>query len=128
MLIVPLLEFVLVVAALVDIITRTDSQVKHLPKIVWILLVVFLPLVGGILWFAIGHEYAGASAQTSRGGFGESWRRPAPATARATTSVRRELTTEEQLAALDREIEFHEKQAEIKRLEAKLNEKNNPPE
>ena len=38
--------FLLVAAALIDIITRADSQVQHLPKLIWILLVVGMPVIG----------------------------------------------------------------------------------
>ncbi|GHD51862.1 PLDc_N domain-containing protein [Mycetocola manganoxydans] len=110
--VVSALTLVLVVGALVDIITRQDGQVKHLPKMVWILLVVFLPLIGSILWFIIGREYP------------ERTRRPA-ATRQATRqhpepsfSTPRPESTEEQLLRVEREIEFYEKQARIRQLEA----------
>jgi len=106
---VSLLLIVLVVGALVDIVTRPDGQVKHLPKTVWVLLVVLLPMIGSIVWFVAGREYA---TPVPLGSFGDPRRRAAPSTAQ------RPLTTEEELAALDREIAFHEKQDRIARLEA----------
>lgn len=109
-LLVSVLVFALVIAALVDIITRQDGQAQHLPKLVWILLVVLLPVIGSILWFAVGREY---STPVNLGSFGDPRRREDPDSFRGTT-------TEQELAALDREIAFHEKQAEIDRLEAKL--------
>ncbi|QTX03828.1 PLDc N-terminal domain-containing protein [Agromyces archimandritae] len=95
-----LLPLVLMLAALIDLIMRGDEQVRHMPKFVWILLVVLLPLIGSILWFAIGREYGG-----SDGGARMPWgrdRASAPAPMRAPAPAR---TTEEQLADLDREIE-----------------------
>ena len=121
MLLIPALLFVLVLAALIDIITRQDWQVKHLPKLVWVLLVVFLPLIGSMLWFIIGREYSSGTENIS---FGDPRRREAGYGSAAGSS--RPRSTEEELAALEREIAFHEKQAEIDRLEAKLNERKLP--
>nr|WP_316299928.1 CoA-binding protein [Clavibacter michiganensis] len=54
MIVFGLLPLLVAVCALVDLITRPDDQVKHLPKLVWILLIVFLPLIGSIVWFCVG--------------------------------------------------------------------------
>jgi hypothetical protein len=125
----PFLMLALVIGALVDIITRADSQVKYLPKLVWILLVVLLPLIGSIVWFAVGHEYA---VREDRGSFGDPRRREPQAQTgsarptrpqKATQSSARYKSTEEQLADLDREIEFHENQARIARLEREIDDR-----
>jgi hypothetical protein len=114
----------LVVCALVDIILRQDGQVKHLPKIVWILLVVFLPLVGSILWFALGREY---SQPVDLGSFGDPRRRQKLAEQqRSGATTTRRKTTEEELADLEREIEFHKQQDRIRQLEAELEQRNKP--
>ncbi len=39
---------------LVDVITTNDGDARHLPKIWWLLIVLFLPLVGSILWLVAG--------------------------------------------------------------------------
>jgi hypothetical protein len=118
-LVVSMISVLLLVVALVDIITKQDSQVQHLPKLVWVLLVVFLPLIGSVLWFAIGRERGTSSP---RGSFGDPrrWRAPAqtPTTPRIDPAAHRITTTEQELADLDREIEFYEKQARLKRLQA----------
>ncbi|KQV05170.1 PLD nuclease N-terminal domain-containing protein [Leifsonia sp. Root112D2] len=106
-----------IVGALIDIITRQDGQIRYLPKVVWILLVVFLPLIGSILWFTIGREY---SAPVDRGGFGDPRRSEPAVVPRHETRVSHPRTTEEELAALEREIEFHTQQDRIRRLEAEL--------
>lgn len=96
-----LLSFALMVLALIDIITRRDDQVKHLPKLVWVILVILLPLIGGVLWFAVGREYDGA-------GFPMRRERPAPTPAPAWAPPAEKVdtrTTEQQIADLDREIE-----------------------
>ncbi|GAA4144028.1 PLD nuclease N-terminal domain-containing protein [Leifsonia shinshuensis] len=98
MAVVPLLILVFFVVALVDIILRDSSQVKHLPKITWIFIVILLPLIGGVLWFALGREYPSAAYRRPRGTF-VTREQHAPAAPAA-----RPLSTEEQLAALEREI------------------------
>ncbi len=120
MAVIPLLSLILFVVALIDIILRTGDQIKHLPKLVWILIVILLPLIGSILWFALGREYGMRSARPAR-----PWR-PAhqgrtivvPESGAVAAPVRGPgaLSTEEQLAALEREIADDR----IRRLEAEL--------
>jgi hypothetical protein len=97
------------------VITRDDSQVKHLPKIAWILLVVFLPLVGSIVWFAAGREWGAVERSHGRYTDPIAVTRPAP-----TPSV---SDTERQLAELDAEIEFYENQQRIAALQAEVEER-----
>lgn len=47
------------VFSIVDISTIDRSRVRHLPKFVWIILVVITSVLGSILWFAIGRERKG---------------------------------------------------------------------
>ncbi|SMG43257.1 Phospholipase_D-nuclease N-terminal [Agreia pratensis] len=115
----------LMIGALVDIILRRDDQVKHLPKVVWVLLVVFLPLIGSILWFTIGREY---SQSVNLGGFGDPRRREKAAGTISSTQTTRVKTTEEELADLEREIEFHRQQDRIRQLEAELDQRRAKPE
>ncbi|ROQ39800.1 phospholipase D-like protein [Frondihabitans sp. PhB188] len=111
--------FLLVIAALVDIITRDESQVQHLPKLMWVFLVIIIPVIGSILWFAVGRDYR---PQPEFVRYGDPRRHSAAA---ETVDVRaqRVSTTEQQLAELDREIEFYEKQAKLKRLQSELDDK-----
>lgn len=108
-LVLPGLGLLLLVFALVDIIRADRWSIRHLDKSMWIIIVILLPLIGSVLWFAIGREY-GRSIQL--GGFGDPRRRDSlPHT---------ESTTERELAALEREIEREEQDDRIRRLEAKL--------
>lgn len=96
-----ILVIALMIGALVDLIRRDDSQVKFLPKIVWIIVVILLPLIGSILWFGLGREYGDSGITIPR-------MRRAPRTAPAQTPPappRDTRTTEQQIADLDREIE-----------------------
>lgn len=109
-----LLTLALTVFALIDIITRDNSQVKHMPKMVWLLLVILIPLLGSILWFAIGREYPERSAAPRPPQFAP-WATEPPAPARPARDVR---STEQQLADLEREIEEDRLRAELARRRA----------
>lgn len=108
-LILSLITIVAMAYALVDLITRDGSQIKHLPKFAWILFVVLLPLLGSILWFMLGREYS--THASSLDGFIPAGR--APETPTLPSAPRDTLSTEEQLASLDREIEYYRKRAEL---------------
>jgi len=111
-----LLSFVpiaLIIFALVDLITTDESRVRHLPKMGWVLVIVFLPLIGSVVWLIVGKDRSGATEHVS---FGDPRRHEAVAAA----SSSREMSAEDELAAIDREIEFHENEARIRRLEAQL--------
>jgi hypothetical protein len=127
--------FAVSLIALVDIVSRDDSQVRGLPKLVWVLLVVFVPLLGSALWFIVGHDWSAArgggpfGAGESGGlSFGDPRRagrvgsvHPRRASSWSAQPVApRQKTTEEQLADLDREIEFHEQQARLRALEVEV--------
>lgn len=67
-LVVPLIVTGLMVFSIVDILTIARDRVQHLPKLGWVLLVVFLSFVGSLLWFLVGREPnpAGPRARPSR--------------------------------------------------------------
>ena len=104
------LTFVLVLAALIDIITRDSLLVRHLPKVTWVILVIFLPLIGSIVWFAVGHDW-GERAEAIP--FGDPRRQDA-----AVERLRTEYVVDE--AAVEAELRLSEKQARIRRLEAEV--------
>ncbi len=96
------LVILLMVGALVDIITRESRQVRHLPKMVWIILVLLLPLLGSILWFTVGRDFGDGGVPLPR-----PHRRAAaaPLTETIRLPAADTRTTEQQIADLDREIE-----------------------
>ncbi|HRN28732.1 MAG TPA: PLD nuclease N-terminal domain-containing protein [Terrimesophilobacter sp.] len=118
--------FLAMLAALFDVITRDDSQIKGLPKIVWLLLIVFIPVAGSILWFVAGREpkasayrspnHPSRSAHTGPALFDRSGTRSAALPPHS-------LSTEEQLAALEREIAEQAELDRIRQLEAEIEER-----
>lgn len=99
------------VAMLVDVLTRTESQIQHLPKIAWFIIVLLFPIVGSLVWLLAGRVWGPLPSYTPLGDPSRSADEP---------TFR---TTEQELAALDAEIAFHEKQARLERLEAEVAEK-----
>lgn len=105
-----LIVIALMVFALVDIIRRDDSQVRFMPKFVWLLLVVLLPFLGSVLWFALGREYPEGGIRLGRPA-----RRDAAAPPVASAPPADQRTTEQQIADLDREIEEWRLRQEIEK-------------
>jgi hypothetical protein len=48
------IELVLLVLCLVDLAQSPDHEIRNLPKWAWLLLILFLPLVGSIAWLVAG--------------------------------------------------------------------------
>lgn len=109
--IVPIVILLITVAVLVDVLTRPDSQIKHLPKLAWFVVVLLFPIVGSLVWLLAGREWAPLPEYKPMGD---------PSRSSSAPSFR---STEDELAALDAEIAFHEKQARLARLEAEVAEK-----
>ncbi|PRA79087.1 PLD nuclease N-terminal domain-containing protein [Microbacterium sp. MYb66] len=107
-----LLVIALMIGALIDIITRDSALVKYLPKLAWIVIVILLPLIGSLLWFAIGREYGESGIQIPRMRRAE---RPAAQTDVRPAPPRDMRTTEQQIADLDREIEEWRLRQEIEK-------------
>jgi hypothetical protein len=54
----------LLVAALYDCVTASDDAVRSLPKPMWVLLILVLPVVGAIMWFKAGRPAASAATSS----------------------------------------------------------------
>ena len=52
--------------AVVDAIQTDDAQVKHLPKLMWILLILIFAPIGPIAWFFAGRQRGLQSGRQSR--------------------------------------------------------------
>ena len=62
-----LLQLLLLVAGAIDVLRTPAERVRTLPKPVWLVLVVLLPLLGGTAWFVLGRpKGAGLPHPTAR--------------------------------------------------------------
>ena len=100
----------LLVFALVDAITTDDSQVQHLPKFWWLVLIVILPLAGSIAWLVAGKSRGHTTREHV----------PLGDPRRHEEVVARFRSEADELAEIEREIEYHEREARIRRLEAEI--------
>ncbi|WP_320065079.1 PLD nuclease N-terminal domain-containing protein [Micromonospora sp. RTGN7] len=51
-----LAQIALAVCALISCLSAEEGQVRRLPRIVWVLVILIFPLVGSIAWFVAGRE------------------------------------------------------------------------
>ncbi|PTA46744.1 PLD nuclease N-terminal domain-containing protein [Micromonospora sp. RP3T] len=72
-----LVQVVLAVCALISCLSAEDGQVKALPRMIWVLVILFFPVVGSIAWFVAGRERpTGPAGVTGSGGPAAPARRP----------------------------------------------------
>ncbi|MGL3151031.1 PLD nuclease N-terminal domain-containing protein [Microbacterium sp. A82] len=110
-----ILTFALMVGALISIITRDDSQVKYLPKMVWLIIVILLPLVGSVLWFALGREPGEGGVSLPKMPQRAPRTTTQPPIQQTWTQTSAARTTEQQIEDLDREIEEWRLRQEIEK-------------
>ncbi|HEY0373265.1 MAG TPA: PLDc N-terminal domain-containing protein [Amnibacterium sp.] len=55
-LVVALIVLVLELYSIVNCILTPDAQVKGIPKALWLVLIVLLPLLGSVLWLGVGRD------------------------------------------------------------------------
>ncbi|KAB1939299.1 PLDc_N domain-containing protein [Micromonospora sp. ALFpr18c] len=72
-----LAQIVLAVCALISCLSAEEGQIRALPRIAWVLIILFFPLVGSIAWFVAGREpSSGARKPWPTGGAADRRRRP----------------------------------------------------
>lgn len=77
-----LVELCLVLYCVLNVITTPEADVRNLPKPLWLLLVVVVPIVGGIAWLVAGRPQGPARSLPHRGRVAPpEYDRPGPATA-----------------------------------------------
>lgn len=117
------LEILLVVLALISCLSAQDDEVRALPRFVWIILILLFPIVGSVVYFAVGRPLTTAPRTTWRagGGFPE-----------ATRPVRAPDDDPEFLARLERQSRrddaemLRQWEADLRRREDELREKQDP--
>jgi hypothetical protein len=50
---------------IIDVITTPKEQIRNLPKLVWVFIVILLPDVGSIVWLIAGRNWNKAAARTA---------------------------------------------------------------
>ncbi|MEU4471260.1 PLD nuclease N-terminal domain-containing protein [Micromonospora sp. NPDC023888] len=74
-----LAQIVLAVCALISCLSAEEGQIHALPRIAWVLIILFFPLVGSIAWFVAGREPSSGASRSWPGGPGSPERqRPRP--------------------------------------------------
>ncbi|WP_406067002.1 PLD nuclease N-terminal domain-containing protein [Micromonospora sp. NBC_01638] len=74
-----LVQIVLAVCALISCLSAEEGQIRALPRIAWVLIILFFPLVGSIAWFIAGREPSSGAPKGWPGGPGPAERqRPRP--------------------------------------------------
>ncbi|MEV7328807.1 PLD nuclease N-terminal domain-containing protein [Micromonospora sp. NPDC093244] len=71
-----LVQIVLAVCALISCLSAEEGQIRTLPRIAWVLIILFFPLVGSIAWFVAGREPGTRGTRPTGGGTVERPRRP----------------------------------------------------
>ena len=64
-LVLGIITFALWVFCLVQLISTPGDRVRHLPKVAWVLLVLFFPLIGSIAWLVAGRPQKSASRRSA---------------------------------------------------------------
>ena len=77
------LELCLLVFCVLDVISSPEGSIRNLPKLVWLVLVIVLPLAGGIAWLVAGRPQGAARSLPYKGNTGipPEYDRPGRATA-----------------------------------------------
>lgn len=60
----------LLVYCALNVITTPESEVRNLPKLLWLLLVLFFPVVGGIAWLVAGRPVTATRSMPYKGNQG----------------------------------------------------------
>jgi len=60
-----IVTFALWVFCLVDAIGAPAGRIRNLPKVAWVLLILFFPFVGSIAWLAAGRPQTGVSRRSA---------------------------------------------------------------
>jgi hypothetical protein len=61
-----LLVLGMTIYAVIDAIQTEDAQVQHLPKLLWILLILLFAPIGPIAWFVVGRQRGPQIGRASR--------------------------------------------------------------
>lgn len=111
-----LVELVLLVYCVLNVVTTPEHEVRNLPKLAWLVLVVVLPLAGGIAWLVAGRPVGPPQTRAEARSVPGAYDRPGRATAaspdddaafldglRVRADAQREAAAKERRAAIEHE-------------------------
>jgi hypothetical protein len=118
-------QLVLAVAALISCLSAEEGEIRALPRIAWVLIILFFPLIGGVAWFVAGRHNSRRPAGQWRPGSGfPEAERPRPTAPDDDPEFLRSINQE---PTGDREM-FERWEADLRRREDDLRrEKEDPP-
>jgi hypothetical protein len=64
------LEMLLVVVALISCLSAEDGEVRALPRVVWVIIILLFPIVGSVVYFVAGRPVRPANPTTWAAGSG----------------------------------------------------------
>jgi hypothetical protein len=124
-----MIMFVVWIFAVLDVIQTDEILMRNLPKMAWVMIVIFIPTVGAVAWFAVGRPIgAGLHAGTTRTGPNRSWqqergfepRRPRGIEDRDDWKATSHPSTSDAESDAARERRLQEWEAELARREKEL--------
>ena len=114
---------VFLIFCLIDCIQTDSILVRNLPKVAWIILIIILPLIGGVAWLVAGRpQRQGSSAtvpwrSTPTAGFPE-YERPGPA--RSTSEIDEQLRRDQERVDREHEEALRRWEESLRERERKL--------
>src|SRR4051812_39897406 len=64
------LEMLLVVVALISCLSAEEGEVRALPRVVWVIIILLFPIVGSVVYFVAGRPVQATNQATWRAGSG----------------------------------------------------------
>jgi hypothetical protein len=64
-----LLMLALTIYAFIDCLNTPEEEVKHLPKVVWVLIILIFTIVGPVVWLVAGKQRHAVPGSRSSGGW-----------------------------------------------------------
>lgn len=109
------LTLCLMVYCALNVITTPDGDVRNLPKMIWLLLVLFFPLVGGVAWLVAGRPVSPSRSLPYKGNAGipAEYDRPGRATAGSPDDDAAFLRQLRERAEAQREAAAKQRRAEL---------------
>jgi hypothetical protein len=66
----------LALVALIDCLARDEDEIRGLPKVIWVFVILLFPLLGGVAWFFAGRARSPEGRPRRRPGLGAPPARP----------------------------------------------------